>query len=101
MSWLTIGFVKQEVSSDKFFEAPILSLDKSEKQKLKIQLQLFLWISSPVCSLALHGLGLLPLCVQYGELELCPDLGFVAGDEKEVEGEVVLGLLVKTLGVDS
>ena len=58
MSWLTIGFVKQKVSSDKFFEAPILSLDKSEKQEWTIQLQLFLWILSPVCSLALHSLGL-------------------------------------------
>ena len=98
--WLTIGFVKQEVSSDKFFEAPILSLDKSEKQKLKIQLQLFFWILSPVCSLALHSLGLLPLGVEDAEFELGAHFALVAGDEQEVEGEVVLRLLVQALRVD-
>ena len=54
----------------------------------------------PVGSLTLHRLCLLPLCVENAEFELCSDFTFVAGHEEEVEGEVVLGLLVQALRVD-
>ena len=54
----------------------------------------------PVCALTLHGLGLLFLGVEYAELELGPHLRLVAGDQEEVEGEVVLRVFVKSLGVD-
>ena len=55
--------------------------------------------ATPVCSLTLHRLGFFPLCVENAEFELCPDFTFVAGDEEEVEGEVVLRLLVQALRV--
>ena len=66
------------------------SLDKSQKV-LK---------SSPVCSLTLHRFCLLPLCVENAEFELCSDFTFVAGHKEEVEGEVVLRLLVQPFRVD-
>ena len=54
----------------------------------------------PVCTLTLHGLGLLFLGVEYAELEFGPHFRLVAGDQEEVEGEVVLRVFVKSLGVD-
>ena len=54
----------------------------------------------PVCSLTFHGLGLLFFRVEYAELEFGPHFGLVTGDQEEVEGEVVFGVLVKSLGVD-
>ena len=44
--------------------------------------------------------GLLPFCVQDGELEFGADLGLVALDQQQVQRQVVLGLLVQTLWVD-
>ena len=55
----------------------------------------------PVCPLTFHGLGLLFFGVEYAELELGPYFRLVAGDQEEVKGEVVLGVLVESLGVDS
>ena len=57
-------------------------------------------INQPVCSLTLHRLCLLPLGIENAEFELCSNFTFVAGDQEEVEGEVVLRLLVQALRVD-
>ena len=54
----------------------------------------------PVRSLTFHSLGLLFFGVEYAELEFGPHFRLVAGDQEEVEGEVVLGVLVKSLWVD-
>ena len=54
----------------------------------------------PVCSLTLHRLCFLSLRVEDAEFELCPNFTFVARHKEEVEGEVVLGLLVQALRVD-
>ena len=50
--------------------------------------------------MTLHRLCLLPLGVEDAEFELGAHFALVAGDEQEVEGEVVLRLLVQALRVD-
>lgn len=73
---------KYPLPPDKLFEPPVLALHES------------------VRSLALHRFGLFPFGIQNGKLELGSDLGLVAGDEEEVERQVVLRFFIQPLWVD-
>ena len=48
-----------------------------------------------------HGFGLLSLGVEDGELELGTDLALGTADQEQVEGQVVLALLIQPLGVNA
>ena len=52
------------------------------------------WIV-PISSLAFHSLSLLLLRVQNAELKLRPHFRLVAGDQEEIEGQVVLGVFIQ------
>ena len=49
----------------------------------------------PISSLAFHSLGFLLLGVQYAELKLRPHFRLVAGDQEEIQGQVVLGVFIQ------
>ena len=49
----------------------------------------------PISSLAFHSLSLLLLRVQNAELKLRSHFRLVAGDQEEIEGQVVLGVFIQ------
>ena len=54
-----------------------------------------------VGSLTFHGFSLFPFGIQYTELELGPHFTLVATDQKQIKAEIVLGLFIESLRIDS